>query len=138
MESEDAAAAWFRIEQVGEPSFRPGGLVQEGQRLAVRRQRVRQSVAVLARLGLHAGECVTGRLGLDYPSRLLVDIQQVIGGAVAGYQPELAHRHTSGRRQVERVDILHGPSGLLEQGVNLYSGALLRGHGYLISRGTQH
>ena len=97
MESENVAAARLRVQQVGEARFRPGGLVEERQRLAVRRKYLRQPVAVLARLGLHTGERVAGGFRLHDAGRLAIDVQQVIGGPMAGLQPELPDCHAAGR-----------------------------------------
>ena len=127
MEGENVAAARVRVQQVGEARLQSGGFVEERQRSAVGGQNIRQPVAVPARLGLDAGERVAGRLGLDDAGRLPIDVQQVIGDAVAGFQAELAHRDAPCGGDVHRVSVLHGPTCLLKQGVNLDAGFMFGG-----------
>ena len=100
MEGEHVPTARFRVQQAGEAGLRAGGLVKERERPAVRGQVVRQPLAVLARLGFDARQGVAGGFRLDDAGRLLVNVQQVIGGAVVGFQPELAHRHPTARVEV--------------------------------------
>ena len=101
MEGEHAAAPRFRILEISEVRFRPCGFVEEGQRLAVCGQCIRQTVAVFARLGLHTGEGVPRWLCLNHAGRLAVNVQQIVGGAVAGFQPELADHNAPGGREIE-------------------------------------
>ena len=115
------------LQQVGEARLQSGGFVEERQRSAVGGQNIRQPVAVLAGLGLDAGERVAGRLGLHDAGRVLIDVQQVIGDAVAGFQAELAHGNAPCGVDVHRVSVLHGPTCLLKQGVNLDAGFLFGG-----------
>ena len=79
----------------------------------MRRQDIRQPVAVLAGLRLDSRERVPHWLRLHYARRILIDVQQVIGGAVAGFQAEFAHGNTPAFVEVNRVSILHRPAGLL-------------------------
>ena len=118
VEGEYVSAARLGVEPVGELRLLAGALVQERQGATVRWKVVGQAGTVLLRLQLHAGERAANGLGLDHAGRLLVHVEQVVGLAVAGLQPELAHRHARRRVQVGGARVLNGPSRLLEQVVD--------------------
>ena len=83
MEGEDQTASRLRVEPVGELRLRAGALVQERERPLVGGKIVGQACAVFLRLDFDAGKGGTFGLGLDDARRLLVDVEQVVGGAVA-------------------------------------------------------
>ena len=92
------------------------------------RKVVGQASAVLLGLDFDASKGGTLGLGFDDARRLLVDIEQVVCGAVAGLQRELAHRYSAAGVQVDGVGVLHRPSCLLKQPVYVYAGLLFGSH----------
>ena len=83
---------------------------------------VRQSSAVLLRLDFHAGKRRPLRLRFYHASRLLVDVQQIVGLAVTLLQGELSHRNPAASVQVYRVGVLDYPARLLEEPVYVCAG----------------
>ena len=128
MEGEDQTASRLRVQPVGELRLRAGTLVQEWERALVGGKVLRQACAVLLRLDLHAGKGGTFWLGLDDAHRLLVDVEQVVGGAMAGLQRKLAHSYSAAGVQVDGVGVLNRPSCLLKQPVYVYAGLLFGSH----------
>ena len=120
----------MRVHSVGEPGLNAGALIQEWQGTDVVRQVVQQARAVLPRLRLNASEAVTLGLGLDHARSSAVHIEQVVGGAVARPERKLPHRHAAGGTHVQSSDVLHHPASLLQQPVDIDSGALFRGRVY--------
>ena len=74
---------------------------------------VGQAGAVLLRLTFDALEGRALRFGLDDAHGLPVDIEEVVGSAVAGLEAELAHGDAAGGVQVDGGGVLNGPSHLL-------------------------
>ena len=66
-------------------------------------------------------------LRLDHPDRLPIDVEQVVGVAVAGLQRELADSDTPPGVEVHRVAVLDRPACGLQRGVDLSSCGLLWG-----------
>ena len=128
MEGEDQTASRLRVEPVSELRLRAGALVQERERPLVGRKIVGQSSAVLLGLDLDAGKGGTFWLGLNDARSLLVHVEQIVGGAVAGLQGKLAHSYSAAGVQVDGVGVLHRPSCLLEQPVYVYAGLLFGSH----------
>ena len=85
MECKDQTASRLRVKPVGELRLYACALVQERERPLVVGKVVGQAGAVLLGLDFHAGQGRTFGLGLDDARRLLVDVEQVVGGAVAGF-----------------------------------------------------
>ena len=84
MESKHWARARCGIEIVGEAGLDTGGLVGKRQRVLPTGESFRQSLCVFIRLNLDTGQCRTLFLGFDDASGLTIDIQKIIGEAVAG------------------------------------------------------
>ena len=128
VEGEDQAAPGLRVKPVGELRLRAGALVQEREGALVGGKAVGQARAVLLGLDLHTGQRGPLGLGFDDARRLLVHVEQVVGGAVTGLQAELAHCHPAGGVQIDGAGILDGPSSLLKQVVDVYARLLFWGH----------
>src|SRR5690606_9759562 len=71
-------------------------------------------------------EAVAGGLGLQRADRLAPDEEQVVGEAVAGCHPELAHGHAGSGGEVQLRTVLDDPARRSERGIDLYAGFLLR------------
>jgi hypothetical protein len=112
------------IGPVGEGSFDAGGLVGEGPRLAPSWQ----PLSVASGLHFNAGERRALLLRFDHAAGLAVEIEQVIGEAMAIVQRELADRHAGSGPEIDIGHALHDPPGGGEQAVDLFSGALLWVH----------
>ena len=56
-------------------------------------------------------------------------VQQIVGGAVAGLQGELAHRYPAAGVQVDGVGVLHRPSCQLQQVIYVHTCLFFRSHG---------
>ena len=84
VEGEKRAAAGVGIEQISEPRFDAGALVEERQRTPVGGQDVGQAGAVFLGLSFHADKGVTLGLGFHDSRGPAVHVEQVIGAAVAG------------------------------------------------------
>jgi len=131
VEGEDVAGAWLGVEAVAEVRFGAGRFVDEGQRPAPRRQAARQAQRVTRRLDLDPGERRALLLGFDNTGGLAVDVEQVVGEAVPGFEREFAQRYTPGGVDVGRGDALHRPAGSGQELVDLLAGALFGGgHGF--------
>ena len=87
----------LRIETIGETRFGAGRLYQEGQRTRPRRQAIGQAPRVLGGLHLDASERDARLLGLDDAGSLAVDVEQVVGEAVARLEETRGSRRR-GRR----------------------------------------
>ncbi|MDZ7652834.1 MAG: hypothetical protein U5L03_09920 [Burkholderiaceae bacterium] len=112
VEGKDVAGARLGVEAVGEVGFGAGGFVDEGQRPAPGRQAGGQALGVAGGLDFHAGERGALLLGFDHAGGLAVDVEQVVGGAVAGVELELAQRHAARGLQVGGLVVLDVPSRL--------------------------
>lgn len=112
-------AGSVRVVSVGEVRLRPGGLVDEGQRVDRRFHPSGQAVDVLAALVLHLGERGALGLGLDHPDWLAVDEQQVVDTAVALFKNELPDGYTPSGTEVGLVGMLDDPPGRHELPVDV-------------------
>jgi hypothetical protein len=63
---------------------------------------------------------------LDHAAGLAIDVEQVVGKALAGVEHELAQRNALGTVDVGGLEVLHRPAGRRQQAVDLCPGALLR------------
>ena len=68
------------------------------------------------------------RLGLDDPDRPLVDIEQVVGAAVAGRHDRLSHGDAGAGEEVQTGATLHEPASIGQLAVDQDTGALLGSH----------
>ena len=84
---------------------------------------IRHSRRVFLRLHLDAGEGFALLLRLDDPNRLAIDVEQVVGVAVARFQAELPDRDTPPGVQVHRIAGLDVPARLDQGSVDLLAGA---------------
>ena len=125
VEVEDAAAARLGVEPVGEAGLHAGALVQERQRAAVGREGVREARRCTWRPAISTPVRVVPAFfaSID-PGGLAVDVEQVVGEAVARLEGELADRDPTGRVQVRLVSVLDGPAGLLKGGVDRLAGGV--------------
>jgi hypothetical protein len=96
----------------------------ERQGPVVGRQGVGQAGAGLGRLRLDPGEGFAGLLRLDDPGGLAVDVEQVVGDAVAPLQRELAKGHAPAGVDARRVGVLDDPAGAAEVLVDRASGVV--------------
>ena len=112
VEGEDLTAARIRVQTVGEPGFDASALVEERERAAPGRQVVRESIAVLLGLPFHTSECEARRLGFNRAGGLLIDVQDVISPAMAGFQPELSYGNALAGVQVNGPGVLSYPGSL--------------------------
>lgn len=124
VEGEDGAGAWFGVEAVGEVGLDTGGFVEEGQGPAPGRQRGRQALRVLAGLSLDAGQCGALLLGFDDAGGLAIEVEQVVGAAVAGFEREFAQRDAARGVDVGLGDVEHAPACRAEQTVDVLPGLL--------------
>ena len=83
----------------------------------------RGSGAVLAGLGLHAGEGAARLLGLDHPDCLAIHEQHVVGGP--GLGRDLPHRDASRRGHRDVLVVLHHPPARRELLIDLHPGPSL-------------
>ena len=107
MKGKDRAASRLRVQPVGELRFRAGALVQEGEGTLVGGKVVGQAGAVLLRLHFDATQGEALRLGFDDAHGLPVDVEEVVGGAVAWLEAELAYGDAAGGVQVDGAGVLH-------------------------------
>ena len=126
MEAEHLPRTGSRIAPVGEAGERSGALVDERARLGAV-QPLEAGVGIAGGLLLDHGDLPAPllRLGFDYPDRLAVDEQQVVGGADVGLI--LPHRYTGAGVEVDRVLRLDAPAGLLQLRVDGVARELLGG-----------
>ena len=103
------------------------GILREEKRLAPRGQSVGQPFCVSLRLGLNTGERDPLLLGLDNSCGSAIDVEKVVGKAVARFQGEVADRNAPIRQYVRVALIAHDPAGLGEQAVDVFSGFIFRG-----------
>ena len=65
-------------------------------------------------------------LGLDHAGGFAIDIEQVVGEAMAGGKRKLAKRHTPRGMEVGLGEIEDAPAGCGEQAVDFEAGELFR------------
>jgi hypothetical protein len=111
VEGEDVAGAWLGVEAVAEVRFGAGRFVDEGQRPAPCRQAARQALRITRRLDLDASERRAPLLGFDDAGGPAIDVQQVVGKAVPGFEREFAQRDATRGVDVGRGNVLHRPAG---------------------------
>ena len=122
------SAAGIGVEQAGEPGLDARGLIQEGQGPDRSRQRGWQALAVLGRLDLDGAQRGPGLLGFHGANGLAIDVQQIVGLAVAGDQREFPNGDAPSRMEIDRVRILHDPARRYQLAVDVFSGAVFRLH----------
>jgi hypothetical protein len=98
VEGKHGAGAGLRVQAVGEVGFDAGGFKTERQGPTPGGQRSRQALGVAGGLHFHAGEGGALFLGLDHAGGFGVDVEQVVGKAVAGVQREIRGSPRHGRR----------------------------------------
>ena len=137
---EDAPRPRFGIVAVGEVGLGAAGLEDERQPPVLRERGEPhlggQSLGVPARLPLDARQRGSLGLGLDHPDDALVDVEQVVGAAVAGLQRDLADGDALRGEQVHRLLVLHRPAGVGELPVDEHPGACLGGNATRVLPGT--
>ncbi len=126
MKRKGRACARLGVETVGEMGFDAGGLVGERQRTIPGGQFVGQTLGVARRLGLDARERDAFFLRFDHAGRSSVDVEQIVGKAVAGLQRKFADRHAARGVDVGFAHGLHRPAGGCKQPVDLGAGAFFR------------
>ena len=126
MEAEDAAAAGLGIEQVDEVRLDAGADVEERQRSDRRREVRRQAFGILIDLRLDAAQREAGRLGFERADRLLIDVQEIVGIAVALGHLELANRDSAPGREFRLLAVLNDPSRFSQPRINLLASGLFR------------
>lgn len=131
MEGEHAARTRLRIETIREVGFDAGRFVQERQRPAPGGQAGGQTLGITTGLRFDAGEGRALLLGLDHAAGTAIDIQQVVGGAMAFDQRKFADRNAVCGVQIDLGEILHRPAGGAEQRVDGLPGRLLGREGAL-------
>ena len=127
-EGEHRACTGLRVQPVGEAGFHPGGLEHEGQRAPPRGQAGRQALGVAGALHFHAAEGSAFFLGFDDAAGLAVDVQQVVGKAVAGFQGKFADGDAGRCPEVGVGHIADVPARCGEQRVNGLAGTGLGRH----------
>ncbi|MFL5349128.1 MAG: hypothetical protein ACJ8AT_30375 [Hyalangium sp.] len=125
VEVEEAAAAGFRIQAVGELRLHARALVEERQRGGMGGDAGGHAARVLLRLHLDAGEEGALFLGLDDTGQLPGDVEGIVGLAVAACQGELADGHPESGGEVELGEVLDVPTRALERSVNVLAGSSL-------------
>jgi len=83
---------------------------------------VRHAGGVLAGLGLDAGQGGAGLLGFDDAGGPAIDVEEIVGGAVARFEGELPDGHAATGVEIDGARILHGPAGRDEGGVDRLAG----------------
>jgi len=99
--------------------------VEEWERIDRRVEPCGQPRRVLVRLQLDVDQAIAGRLGLECTDGLPFDEEQVVGEAVTGGHPELAHGHAPAGGEVHVGTVLDDPAGGLKGHVDLLTGLLL-------------
>ena len=82
MEREDATATRVRVIAIRKPGLSARGLVDERERIDGRIEPVREPLDVLAALVLDLDQRLALGLGLDHPSGLAIEEQQIVDPAV--------------------------------------------------------
>jgi hypothetical protein len=126
VEREDFAAAWMRIEQVGELRDLARGLEVKRQRPTVGRNPLGQTVKVFQRLRLDALEGMPFGLRFDDADGLPEGVEQVIGFAHG--QGIFAHGNPWPGGNIDLAGVLHDPATLGELAVNVLTRLVFRGH----------
>jgi hypothetical protein len=127
VEGEDIAAAGVLFQTVRELRDGAGGFIGERQRQLVSRKVVRETVGVLARLRLDAGQREIFRFGLDNADGLALDVEHVVGDA--GLQRKFTHGHSAAGGDVHVGVVLHEPAAQRQLLVNLLTCFLFGRHG---------
>jgi hypothetical protein len=86
------------------------------------RQAIGQALGVFVGLDFDAGEGDALFLGFDHPGSLAVDIQQVIGETVAGFQRELTDGNAPRGVDICLARVAHMPAGYSEQAIDVLPG----------------
>jgi hypothetical protein len=94
-------------------------LIAEGKRASRSRKSGGKAVAIAVRLVLDLCQCDTLFLCLDNASGIAIDVQQVIGEAIAGRKQELPDGDAASGIDVEVVAILELPTGVAEQSADI-------------------
>jgi hypothetical protein len=110
VEGEHAAAAGLWVISVGEPGLGSGGFVDEGQRVDGRLYPGWKPLDVLAGLPLDLDQGRPFRLGLDHPSGLPIEEEEVVNTPVRLFQGELAYRHAGAGAKVQPFLALDYPA----------------------------
>jgi hypothetical protein len=111
VEGKHGAGAGLRVQALGEVGLDAGGFIAERQGPHPGGQRSRQALRVAGGLHLDAGEGGARLLGLDHAGGFGVDVEQVVGKAVAGVQGEFADRHATGGVDVGVRHVADMPAG---------------------------
>jgi hypothetical protein len=112
MKGEDRAAPGIGIELVEKGGLDAGTLVEEGERIVGAGESRRQPFGVAPGLGRDAGQGGADFLGLDDAGGFAVQVEQVIGEAVALFQGELADGHALRCAEIGLAPVLDGPARL--------------------------
>src|SRR6266852_7872518 len=128
MRKPGTAGVW--VEKVGEASFDAGALVAEGGRLARGLELGREADTVFFGLDFVAGEGGAFFFSFDDAGGDGVDVEEIVGFAVAGFQGEFADGDAAGGVDVGFVAGLDEPAGVGEEPVNGLAGAVFGGDGH--------
>ncbi len=128
MEGKHGAGAGLRVQAIGEVGLDAGGFKAERQRPAPSGQAGRQALRIPGRLHFNTGERGALFLGLDHAGGFGVDVQQVVGKAVAGVEGKLADRHATGGVDVGIRHVADMPAGRSKKRVDGLSRPGLRCH----------
>ncbi|WP_305798531.1 hypothetical protein [Myxococcus sp. CA033] len=123
MKMEEAAAAGFRIQTVGETCLHARAFVEERQWADVGREEGRDAARIFLRLDLDACEEGAFFLGLDDTGQLPGDVEGIVGCAVTSIQGELADGHPNPSGEVQLGVVLNVPTGALECSVDVLAGS---------------
>ena len=110
MKGENGSGAGIGIEAVGEAGFDAGGLVAEGERPEPGGEYVGEAMRVLVGLDLDTGEGMAGRLRLHHPGGLAVDVEEIVGLAMARLQGEIANGDAAAGVDVGAAVVLNQPA----------------------------
>ena len=92
------------------------------------REAIRQTKRVFVRLDLNAAEGTALFFRFDDASSLAVEIQQIVGEAMTGFQGELPDGHPAGRVDVGICCISDPPASLFEECVDFDPSFLFGSH----------
>ncbi len=130
MEREYRAAAGVGLDEVGEPSFDASALVAERERLARGLKLGREADAIFFGLDFVAGEGGAFFFGFHDSGGDGVDVPEIVGFAVAGFEREFADGDAAGGIDVCFVAGLEEPPSVGEEPVDGLAGAIFGGDGH--------
>jgi hypothetical protein len=94
VESEGAPTAGVGVQAVGKPGLDARAFVQKRQRPVPGREVFRQARAVFSGLDFNTDESRLFGFGFHHTCCFAMDVQQVIGLAMSGLEPELSNCNT--------------------------------------------